>query len=76
MPIEIDVTENVLFKEGEAVGEARGEAKVLVRFLEGRFGPLPDAIHARISMADIQTLDCWVDRLPAAATLADVFNGA
>ena len=38
MPVEIDVTENVLFQEGKA----RAEAKVLVRFLKGRFGPLPE----------------------------------
>ena len=65
MPVEIDVTENVLFQEGKA----RAEAKVLVRFLKGRFGPLPDALHACISIANIQALDHWVDRLPTAATL-------
>ena len=71
MPIEIDITENAMFKWGEEKGEARGEAKILTRFLERRFGPLPDAVKARIASADTQTIERWVDRMDGAAASLD-----
>jgi len=81
MPIEIDISENAVFKlgeergevKGERRGEIRGEVKVLTKFLERRFGPLPPSIRTRIESADIESLDRWVDRLPDASTLDAVF---
>jgi hypothetical protein len=81
MPVELDITENALYKiakaageaQGAALGEARGEAKLLTKFLERRFGPLPDAIRSRISAADVDALDQWADRMDTAQTLDEVF---
>ena len=81
MPIEIDVTQNAMYKwgeeqgeaKGQAIGEVKGEAKTLSRLLVQRFGPLPESVRTRIATADIDLLDRWVDRLDTAAILDDVF---
>jgi hypothetical protein len=81
MPIEIDITENAVFKLGEkrglAVGEARGEVrgkvKMITKLLERRFGPLSESMRTRITSADVESLDRWVDRLDSAPTLDDFF---
>jgi hypothetical protein len=82
MPIEIDVTENAVFKWGEEVGEAkgislgeaRGEAMLLTKFLERRFGPLQESVRTRIYAADVDTIDRWADRLDLAASLEAIFT--
>jgi len=77
MPVEIDIRENAFYKWGveEATpkAEARGEAKLLTKFLERRFGPLPDSLRSRLAAADVQTLDRWADRMDSATTLDEVF---
>ncbi len=68
--------------EGEVVGEARGEARgrlqsrteLITRQLTKRFGPLPADVMARITSADVATLDRWGDRLLDAGSLAEVFE--
>ena len=75
MPIEIDIRENELVKWGEELGEAKGEAKVLVKLLQRRFGPLSESMLARIGSADLDTLDSWVDRFDSAHKLDDLFFG-
>ena len=65
-------------REGEARGEAqgavRGEANLLGRMLERRFGPLPDWARRRIESADTVTLETWGLRLIDAASLEDVLT--
>ncbi len=61
--------------EGEARGIAKGEARSLVRLLERRFGPLPDADRRRIAGATLDQLDRWFDRGLDAGTLEAVFAG-
>ena len=81
MPIEIDIRENAFYQWGvqeatpvaEARGEARGEAKLLARGLESRFGPLSDSILSRIAAADVETIERWFDRLYSASSLDSVF---
>ena len=77
MPIEIDITQNAFFKwaaaKGEARGEARGEAKALTRFLQDRFGTLPDSVRSRLDGADVELLDRWLSRVYHAPTLEAVF---
>ena len=73
MPIEIDITQNAMFKWGEEKGVAQGEGKQLIKFLENKFGPLSEAVRGRIAAADIARLDLWTDRSFRAATLDDVF---
>ena len=86
MPIEIDITQNAMFKwgeekgvakgeaRGEARGEAQGEAKLLTKFLERRFGPLPQALRDRVKGANVESLDRWADRLYDARSLDAVFD--
>ncbi len=61
--------------KGEARGIAKGEARSLVRLLERRFGPLPDADRRRIAGATLDQLDRWFDRGLDAGTLEAVFAG-
>ena len=59
--------------EGEALGIAKGRAEGrkqdLIRLLERRFGPLPQAARKRIADADADQLDGWVDRVLDATSL-------
>jgi len=54
-------------------GRAEGSARLLVRLLTKRFGPLPTETAARIHSATIAELDRWGERLLDARTLAEVF---
>jgi hypothetical protein len=60
--------------EGEVRGEARGEAKMLMRLLERRFGDLPMTLRERISCANIESIEMWVDRAFDAPDLQSVFE--
>jgi hypothetical protein len=81
MPIEIDITENAMYKVtsklgfavGRALGEACGKAELLTKFLERRFGALPDAIRSQVASANVDALDQWADRMDTAKTLGEVF---
>ena len=69
MPIEIDIRENAFVKWGEEIGEA----KLLTKILERRFGPLPEDVRARISTANAETIETWAENLDSARTLPDIF---
>jgi len=81
MPVEIDIRENAFYKWGveeatpkaEARGEAKGEGKLIVKYLQHKFGTVPDYTLSRIANADVATLDRWADRMYSAATLDAVF---
>ena len=60
--------------EGMAAGLHRGQARTLLRQLERRFGPLPDAVRERLFAADTETLDQWADRVLDAPNLDAVFE--
>ena len=62
------------YKRGRAEGEAKGRAELLMRLLERRFGPLPQAVKDRIAAARPDTLELWGDRVLDAASLDDVFE--
>jgi len=51
-----------------------GEAKLLLRILPHRFGPLPDEISERVYRADPKTIETWADRVLDAESLEDVFS--
>ena len=61
--------------EGEVRGRVEGEARVLLRLAERRFGPLPADVRDRIMTADSPILGTWLDRLMDAPTLDAVFAG-
>jgi hypothetical protein len=53
-------------------GEQKGEATLLLRQLERRFGALPDWARDRIAIADTATLEEWGLRVLDAGSLEDV----
>jgi hypothetical protein len=60
--------------QGRAEGVVRGQAQLLLRQLELRFGPVPEAYRARIDQADADTLLAWGERVVTAHSLADVLG--
>ncbi|WP_280362766.1 hypothetical protein [Nocardia wallacei] len=55
-------------------GEAKGEAKFLLKFLRHRF-TVPDSVAERVmTCTDMEQLDIWTDRALDAATLDEVFE--
>ncbi len=59
--------------QGRLEGEQSGEAKVLRRLLQKRFGPLSDDVLIRLQAASIDELELWLDRALDADSLAGVF---
>jgi hypothetical protein len=55
-------------------GEQRGEAALLTRLLERRFGTLPDWARDRVQAAETAAIEEWVLRLLEAASLEDIFT--
>ncbi|AGA31738.1 putative Transposase [Thioalkalivibrio nitratireducens DSM 14787] len=60
--------------EGREEGIGQGEARVLLRQLTLKFGPLPDPVRARIESADADTLLRWSERVLTADQLEDVLG--
>ena len=63
-------------QQGREEGAQRKARELLVKLLERRFGPLPEAALARVDAADTAELDLWVERVLTAATLAEVLGEA
>jgi len=60
--------------EGEALGEVRGEAKLLLKQLRFKGFVVSPELAARVeSCGDIAQLDRWAERVLTASTLDDVF---
>ena len=55
------------------MGKAEGEAKILARLLERRFGTLPDPLRQRIFAADAASIEAWVERAFDAPDLQSIF---
>ncbi|MGH9158842.1 MAG: hypothetical protein ACRD2X_02490 [Vicinamibacteraceae bacterium] len=51
-----------IIEEGLEQGAERGEAKLLQRPLERRFGPLPSWAIERMKRADRAMVEAWADR--------------
>jgi predicted transposase/invertase (TIGR01784 family) len=66
--------------EGEARGEARGEAKgraeVVLKLLALKFGPLDEAVIARIRASTIEELDGIAERVLTATSLREALGRA
>jgi hypothetical protein len=62
------------FDEGKAEGLVKGEAKLLTRLLEKRFGSMPGSIQQRISEADAASIEAWSDRMLDAPDLNSIFE--
>ena len=61
-------------KRGRQEGRREERARTVLRLLERRFGSLAEPVRARVSAADLDTLDRWFDRALDAATLDAVFD--
>ncbi|MBF0185953.1 MAG: DUF4351 domain-containing protein [Magnetococcales bacterium] len=59
---------------GEQRGKQEGEASVLLRQVQRRFGQVSDDLKAMVISADLSQLEAWTDRILDAKTLDDVFG--
>jgi len=59
--------------EGKLEGKLGGQALVLARLLEKRFGALPDDLRGRLDHATDEQLEHWTDAVLDAPTLGAVF---
>lgn len=60
--------------QGVSEGEARGEAKAVLKILDARrLAPSQEQRERVVSCADSAQLDIWLNRAITAATAADVF---
>ena len=57
-----------------AQGEQRGEAKMLLRLIERKFGPPSEPVRNRITQANSDTLLEWSDRILEAKSLDEVLH--
>jgi hypothetical protein len=57
-----------------AQGEQRGEAKILLRLIERKFGPPSETVRHQITEADSETLLEWSDRILDAQSLDEVLH--
>jgi Putative transposase, YhgA-like len=60
--------------QGRVEGERRGEAALLLRMLERKFGPLDEVTRRRIEAASPDRLLDWGERFVTAERLEDVFG--
>lgn len=59
---------------GRDEGRTEGEAALLLRLLERRFGNVPEDTQQRIRKADAETLLLWGERILDAKTLEDIWT--
>jgi len=61
-------------QQGIALGEQQGEAKVLLRQIERKFGPPSESVRQRLAEADADTLLDWSERILSADSLDAVLH--
>lgn len=61
-------------QQGMQQGLVQGEAIMLHRLLESRFGPLPDWARERIATADTETLETWGLRILQAQSIDEALD--
>lgn len=66
--------ERVVRQEALAEGRAEGQADLLLRQIERRFGPVADPVKQRICTAQTQELSVWSLNILDAEVLEDVFR--
>ncbi|MBF0165816.1 MAG: DUF4351 domain-containing protein [Magnetococcales bacterium] len=59
---------------GEQRGERKGEANILTRLLQRRFGTVPAWANEKIAKADLSSLEEWSLRFVDAQSLDDIFS--
>ncbi len=74
--MENDVFRPIIMKaqrDSEQIGRHDGEAKMLTRLLQRRFGTVPDWASEKIAEADLSSLEEWSLRIFDAQSLNEVF---
>ncbi len=66
--------EKELIEKGLKEGIEKGEAEVLLRQLERKFGAIPSQYCRRIDEADSAQILAWAERILAAESIDDVFG--
>ena len=69
----IDRWNRQLREEGLQEGLQRGEARMLLRLLRLKFGPLAPEVEERVLSTDADRLLEWSERVLSAERLQDVF---
>ena len=72
----ISSVERIGMARGITLGMAKGEARMLKRQLERRFGVLPEWALERLVSAKEDELKAWSDAVLTAPTLEAVFKNA
>ena len=70
----IDRWNRKIREEGRQEGHQEGEARLLLRQLRLKFGPLEPALEERVRSADADRLLEWGDRILTAESLQEVFR--
>lgn len=55
-------------------GRQEGEARALLRLIQGKFGPPAPDLAARVERAELPELERWLDRILTATTPEEVFG--
>jgi hypothetical protein len=61
-------------EEGRQEGLQKGEAAILLRLIQLKFGPPDDAIRRRVESASAETSLSWAERILTATTLEELFR--
>jgi hypothetical protein len=61
-------------EQGEHLGVRKGETKVLLTQLQLKFGPVSEAVRAKIERADADTLLRWSERILSATSIEQVLG--
>ena len=61
-------------EQGRAEGIEKGQAGLLIRQLELRFGALPDAVHEQVRGASAAELETWAEAVLTADSLEEVMR--
>ncbi len=59
-------------EQGRAEGIEKGQAGLLLRLLERRFGALPESVRERVHDASVSELEAWAEAVLDAAELEEV----
>ncbi|MBF0144772.1 MAG: DUF4351 domain-containing protein [Magnetococcales bacterium] len=69
----ITSVERIGMKIGMKKGHRNGEAAMLMRQLQRRFGPIPEWVNEKMATADLTSLEEWSLRFVDAQSLNEVF---
>jgi hypothetical protein len=70
----VEQWEQAIRLEGHEKGWKGGEAALLIKMLELKYGPLPSWAQDKIAQADAISIEQWAAKLLSAQTLEAVFD--